>query len=76
MKHSLLLAVLVASLGLAACNKPAPTAAPAYSGPQKVANDAAIEKCKSQPFDSREKCVKDAMSPAPAASAAPAASKK
>ncbi len=73
MKHSLLLAVLVASLGLAACNKPAATAAPAYSGPQKAAYDAAVEKCKAQPFDARDKCVKTAMEP-PAA--APAASKK
>ncbi|RJX33562.1 MAG: hypothetical protein C4516_01880 [Oxalobacter sp.] len=71
MKRSLLLVVLVSSLGLAACNKPAATAAPAYSGPQKVAYDAAVEKCKTKAFDARDKCVQAAMAP-PAAAPAPA----
>ena len=75
MKRSLLLALLVTSFGLAACNKSAPSA-PAYSGPQKAAFDAAIEKCKSVAFDSRDKCVKDAMAAGAPAAAAPAASKK
>jgi len=78
MKQSLLFATLVAMLGLAACNKPAPAPAP-YTGPNKAAYDAAVEKCKSQPFDSRGVCVKEIMAdveksqPAATAPAAPAA---
>jgi hypothetical protein len=59
MKKSLLLVALVTMLGISACNKPA--ASVAYSGPDKVAYDAAVEKCKAEPFDSREKCVKKEM---------------
>jgi len=75
MKHSFLFAALIAMLGLAACSKPAP--AP-YNGPNKVAYDAAVEKCKSQPFDSRDACVREIMAdveknkPAATAPAAPA----
>lgn len=58
MKYSLLLVVLATTLGITACNK---TEAVAYSGPNKVAYDAAVEKCKDTPFDAREKCVKENM---------------
>ena len=62
MKYSLLLAVIVASFGLSACGKPA--AAPlsqSYTGPQKAAYEAAVEKCKTVAFDSRESCAKKIM---------------
>ena len=62
MKYSLLSVVLVATLGITACSKPAP--AP-YSGPNKAAYDAAVEKCKTLPFDSRDKCVKAEMDKLP-----------
>jgi hypothetical protein len=61
MKKSLLLVALVSMLGISACNKPAAAPAAAYSGPDKVAYDAAVEKCKAEPFDARDKCVKKAM---------------
>jgi lipopolysaccharide export system protein LptC len=60
MKYSILLVTLVATLGLTACGKPLPPA-PAYSGPDKVAYDAAVEQCKTAPFDSRAKCAKEIM---------------
>lgn len=60
MKYSFLLVALVTTFGITACNKPA--APVAYSGPDKAAYDAAVEKCKTQSFDAREKCVKQAMS--------------
>ena len=59
MKYSLLLVVLATTFGITACNKP--DAAPVYSGPNKAAYDAAVEKCKAEPFDGRDKCVKAAM---------------
>jgi hypothetical protein len=58
MKYSLLLVVLVTAFGISACNKPA---AAAYSGPDKAGYDAAVEKCKVEAFDSRDRCVKDTM---------------
>ena len=57
MKYSLVLVALVAMFGITACDKPAAKAS--YSGPNKVAYDAAVEKCKTTAFDSREKCVKE-----------------
>jgi hypothetical protein len=58
MKYSLLLVALVTMLGITACDKPA---APAYSGPDKAAYDAAVEGCKKEAFDSRDRCVKETM---------------
>jgi uncharacterized lipoprotein YajG len=63
MKYSLVLVALVAMFGITACDKPAAKAS--YSGPDKVAYDAAVEKCKKIAFDSRDKCVKDAMAALP-----------
>ena len=64
MKYSFLLVALVTMLGLTACNKPAASPV-AYSGADKVAYDAAVEKCKTQAFDSRDKCVRELMASAP-----------
>jgi len=64
MKYSFLLVALVTMLGLTSCNKPATTPV-AYSGPDKIAYDAAVEKCKTQAFDSRDKCVKEIMASVP-----------
>ncbi len=59
MKYSFVLVALVAVFGITACDKPA--APVTYSGPAKVAYDAAVDKCKTVAFDSRDKCVKEAM---------------